>query len=230
MGTWRTFDVRGSAAEANARRIVDVAVGSGVSLFDSSPMYGEAERVLGLALQGRREDALVATKVWAQTPAEGRRQIDRALKLFGGRVDVYQIHNLVSWRKHLPVLEEIQEYGAIRAVGATHYSASAFGELRRVMETGRVSVIQIPYNPLERDVERELLPLAAERCIGVIIMRPFAEGGLMRRQPSARELDPLRPFGVTTWAQALIKWHSERSEVPRHHTGDLQPPANERER
>lgn len=229
MGTWRTFDVRGSAAEANARQIVDVAVGSGVRLFDSSPMYGEAERVLGLALQGRREDALVATKVWAQTPAEGRRQIDRALKFFGGRVDVYQIHNLVSWRKHLPVLEEMLERGTIRAVGATHYSASAFGELRRVMETGRVSVIQIPYNPLERDVERELLPLAAERRIGVIVMRPFAEGGLMRRQLSAGT-GPLAPLWRDDLGAGPHQVGSERSEVPRHHTGDLQPPANERER
>jgi diketogulonate reductase-like aldo/keto reductase len=169
-------------------------------------MYGEAERVLGLALEERRSEALVATKVWAQTTAEGRRQIERALKFFGGRVDVYQIHNLVSWREHLPVLEDLRERGTTGAVGATHYSASAFGELRRVMETGRVTVIQIPYNPLEREVEREILPMAAERQIGVIVMRPFAEGGLMRRKPSASELAPLRQFGVTTWAQALIKW------------------------
>jgi diketogulonate reductase-like aldo/keto reductase len=54
--------------------------------------------------------------------------------------------------------------------------------------------------------EREILPLAAERRLGVIMMRPFAEGGLMRRKPSARELAPLRPFGVATWAQTLVKW------------------------
>jgi aryl-alcohol dehydrogenase-like predicted oxidoreductase len=206
MGTWRTLDVRGTAAEKNARQVVRAALESGPHLFDSSPMYGEAERVLGISFEERRRDVLVATKVWAQTPAEGRRQIERALKFFGGRVDVYQIHNLVSWREHLPVLESLRERGTIRAVGATHYSASAFGELRRVMETGRVTVIQIPYNPLEREVEREILPLAAERQIGVIVMRPFAEGGLMRREPSASELAPLRQFGVTTWAQALIKW------------------------
>ena len=74
------------------------------------------------------------------------------------------------------------------------------------METGRVGFIQVPYNPREREVEREILPLAAERGIGVVVMRPFAEGGLVRRTPSTGELEPLRPFGVTTWAQALIKW------------------------
>lgn len=206
MGTWRTFDVRGEAAEGNARAVVDAALESGACLFDSSPMYGEAERVLGLALEGRRGDALVATKVWARGLDEGRRQTERALRFFGGRVDLYQVHNLVSWREHLPVLEGLRERGVVRAVGATHYSASSFGELRQVMETGRIGFVQIPYNPREREVEREILPLAAERGIGVVVMRPLAEGGLVRRRPSAREMEPLRAFGVTTWAQALVKW------------------------
>jgi aryl-alcohol dehydrogenase-like predicted oxidoreductase len=206
MGTWRTFDVRGEAAEANARAVVDAAFEGGANLFDSSPMYGEAERVLGRALEGRRGEALVATKVWARARDEGREQVDRALRYFGGRVDLYQVHNLVSWREHLPVLEGLRDRGVVSAVGATHYSPSAFGELRQVMETGRVGFVQVPYNPREREVEREILPLAAERGIGVVVMRPFAEGGLVRRSPSARELEPLRQFGVTSWAQALIKW------------------------
>src|SRR2546421_14071 len=63
MGTWRTFDVRGDAAERNARAVIDAALATGANFFDSSPMYGEAERVLGKALQGRRDQALVATKV-----------------------------------------------------------------------------------------------------------------------------------------------------------------------
>src|SRR4051794_21833933 len=98
MGTWRTFDVRGQEAEARARAIVDQAFAVGATFFDSSPMYGEAERVLGNSLQGRRPAALVATKVWARSLSEGRAQIDRALAFFGGRVDLYQIHNLVCWR------------------------------------------------------------------------------------------------------------------------------------
>src|SRR5262245_42502753 len=80
MGTWRTFDVKGRAAEANAHTVVGRAFAAGANLFDSSPMYGEAERVLGAALKGRRDKAAVATKVWARTLAEGRQQIDRAIK------------------------------------------------------------------------------------------------------------------------------------------------------
>ena len=69
MGTSRTLDVRGRAAEATSRRIVEEALAAGSNLFDSSPMYGESERVLGLALDGRRDEAIVATKVW--TPDDG---------------------------------------------------------------------------------------------------------------------------------------------------------------
>jgi aryl-alcohol dehydrogenase-like predicted oxidoreductase len=206
MGTWRTFDVRGARAEQTAHQIVDEALSAGANFFDSSPMYGEAERVLGQALQGRRDQAMVATKIWTQSGAEGRAQAERALRFFGGHIDFYQIHNLVNWREHLAMLEGLREQGRLRAIGATHYSPSAFGELRQVMQTGRITAIQIPYNPLERDVERDILPLAAELNLGVVVMRPFGEGSLMRRPPSAADLEPLRPFGVITWAQALLKW------------------------
>src|SRR3972149_13120 len=111
MGTWKTFDVRGRAAEAVRHQIVGEALAAGATFFDSSPMYGEAERVLGGALEGRREPALVATKVWAGGLREGRQQIGRALDWFGGRVDFYQIHNLQAWETHLPVLEELKAAG-----------------------------------------------------------------------------------------------------------------------
>ena len=85
-------------------------------------MYGRAERVLARGLEGRRDEALVATKVWTPSAREGREQIAHALEWYGGRVDVYQVHNLVNWREHLPYLEELRERGQVRVVGATHYS------------------------------------------------------------------------------------------------------------
>jgi aryl-alcohol dehydrogenase-like predicted oxidoreductase len=206
MGTWQTFDVRGHEDEEARKRVVDAALAAGASFFDSSPMYGEAERVLGLALQGRRSKALVATKVWTSSAREGRAQVERALNYFGGVIDLYQVHNLLAWRDQLRLLEEMRDAGKVRAIGATHYSPSAFGELRTIMVTGRITAIQVPYNPIERAVEREILPLAADLGLGVVIMRPFAEGALLRRLPPATELDPLRDFGVTTWPQALLKW------------------------
>jgi aryl-alcohol dehydrogenase-like predicted oxidoreductase len=206
MGTWQTFDVKGEAASINARAIVDTALEVGANFFDSSPMYGEAERVLGESLQGRRAQALVATKVWTPSGSEGQSQVRRALHYFGGYIDLYQIHNLVNWREHLAMLEQLRAAGQIRAIGATHCSSSSFSELAGVMRTGRITAIQIPYNPLEREVESVILPLASDLGLGVVVMRPFAQGALMRRPPTAAELAPLRPFGVTTWAGALLKW------------------------
>ena len=206
MGTWRTFDVRGSRDDAHRRSIVDAALESGVTLFDSSPMYGEAERVLGAALAGRRPRGIVATKVWSTSRAEGQRQIERSLALFGGRVEVFQIHNLAGWRHHLPVLESLRADGRIDVIGATHYRHDAFPELMRVMETGRIQQVQIPYNALDRVVERDVLPLAAQLELGVLIMQPLGEGSLVRRSPSRDRMAPLRAAGIATWAQALLKW------------------------
>lgn len=206
MGTWRTFDVHGEAARKNARAVVDGALAAGANFFDSSPMYGQAESVLGEALRGRRDRAIIATKVWANTASEGREQVEQALTFFDNHIDLYQVHNLVLWQEHLKMLERLRDAGQVRAIGATHYASSHFGTLRQVMQTHRITAIQIPYNPLQREVERDILPLAADMNLGVVVMRPFAEGALMHRIPSDRELAPLKPFGVTTWAQALLKW------------------------
>ena len=205
MGTWQTFDVRGRDADAR-RAVTDAAFDVGATFFDSSPMYGEAERVLGRTLEGRRDAALVATKVWTSDDTEAGRQIARALQFFGGRVDVYQVHNLVAAPRRLDQLAALRDRGAVRVIGLTHYSRHAFGELRRLMNDPRVGAIQIPYNPLERDVEREILPAAADLGLGVIVMRPFAEGALMRRRIREEDLAAFRSFGVTTWAQVLLKW------------------------
>jgi aryl-alcohol dehydrogenase-like predicted oxidoreductase len=206
MGTWRTFDVSDPTAETKAHVIVDQALAAGANFFDSSPMYGQAERVLGQTLQGRRDRALVATKVRTSSLPQARAQVNDALNFFGDHVDLYQLHNLANWRENLTLLESLKEAGQVTAIGATHYSPSAFGELSEVMKTGRITVIQIPYNPREREVERLILPLAAELGLGVVVMRPFGEGNLLRRPPAEADLQPLAAFGVQTWAQALLKW------------------------
>ena len=206
MGTWQTLDVRGEEAERRAQAIVGEALDAGARLVDSSPMYGEAERVLGEALGDRRQEAIVATKVWTPDDAEAERQVQRALGWYDGRVDLYQVHNLVGWRKRLTLLERERDRGTVVAIGATHYSPSAFGELAEVMRTGRISAIQIPYNPHERDVEREILPLAQDLGLGVVVMRPLGGGRLVRDDPGPAALEPLRAFGVETWGQALLKW------------------------
>ena len=206
LGTWQVLDVRGPEEEAR-HEVVRAALEEGANLFDSSPMYGEAERVLGEALEKYgRARAIVATKVWTSNDVEAEHQIERSLGYFSGRVELYQVHNLVAVEKRLDTLHRLKEEGRVRAVGATHYSRAAFGDLMSVMRSGRVDFVQVPYNAAETAVTGELLPLAQELGIGVISMVPLGSGRLVRNAPPQSELEPLREFGVETWAQALLKF------------------------
>ncbi|HKC57460.1 MAG TPA: aldo/keto reductase [Vicinamibacterales bacterium] len=205
MGTWQTFDVRGAAADERAQ-VTDAAFDAGATFFDSSPMYGEAERVLGRTLRGRRGRAIVATKVWTSDDAEAEQQMTAALRYFDRCVDVYQVHNLVSWRARLGQLQRLKEARNVRVIGITHYNASSFDELLQAMRDPRVQAIQVPYNPRERLVESKVLPAAADSGLGVIVMRPFGQGLLLRSPVSDDELAPLAPFGIRSWPQALLKW------------------------
>jgi aryl-alcohol dehydrogenase-like predicted oxidoreductase len=210
LGTWNTFG--GDAALA--RDVVGAALDAGVQLVDTSPMYGGAEASLASALEGRREQALVATKIWAPSTVEGREQFRRQLAWYG-RVDVEQVHNLVAWREHVDWLEVERDADRVGRLGVTHYAASAFGELAGALQSGRFETVQLPYSPMERECERELLPLADELGTAVIVMRPLGSGALVRRRPAADQLAPLRAFGIETWPQALLKWalSDERVDV-----------------
>jgi diketogulonate reductase-like aldo/keto reductase len=198
LGTWKTFgsDVR------TARRVVAAAFDAGCRLVDSSPMYGGAEASLAIALRGRRAQAVVATKIWASSVEEGREQFRRQLAWFE-RIEVEQIHNLLAWERHLRWLEAERAEGRIDRLGVTHYSPASFGELGRALRTSRFETLQVPLNPNEREAERELLPLAAELGVAVIVMRPLGEGGLVQRNVPPEVLQQL---GVETWPQALLKW------------------------
>ncbi len=202
LGTWATLDLPDDEQHV-ADDVVEAAFAAGTTLVDSSPMYGRSERVLARALGDLRERAFVATKIWTPSVGEGRAQLEAQLRHYGKRVDLEQVHNLVAWREHLDWLEPERDAGRIRFLGATHYAASAFDELAAVVRTGRIDAIQIPLNPRERDVEREILPLAEDLGLGVIVMRPLGGAGSPLPEPAPRELEPL---GVETWAQALLRW------------------------
>lgn len=201
LGTWRVFDLP-PGEERLASTVLDTAWNGGVRVIDTSPMYGRAEGVLARAIADRRADAWVATKVWTDSVEAGHAHFQRQLGWFGGRLELLQVHNLVAWRDHLPWIEAQREAGTVDRIGATHYAASAFGELERVMRTGRINAVQVPVNPIEREAERRILPLAEELGLAVIAMRPLTSGALLRRPFP----DELREAGLAGWADASLRW------------------------
>jgi len=202
LGTWSTFDGDHGLATA----VTGAAFESGTKIFDTSPMYGGAERALAAAIADHREDAIVATKIWAATVEEGQEQYKDQLAWFGGRVEIQQVHNLVAWREQLSWLERERDAGRIGQLGVTHYQASAAGELALALRTGRFTVLQIPYNPWERTCEQDLLPLAAELGVAVISMRPLGGSGAGARRRVEPSPDELAALGVASWAEALLRW------------------------
>jgi len=201
LGTWRVFDLP-AASQPAADAVVATILDAGATVVDSSPMYGRAEAVLSTALGERRRDAFVATKVWTSSVADGRRHFTRQLGWYAGRIDLLQVHNLLAWREHLEWMERERGVGNVRWLGATTFQPNTFDVLERVMRSGRVHAIQVPLNPREREAEGRILPLAADLGLGVVAMRPFAEGGLLRR-PFPGEL---AEAGFSGWAEALLRW------------------------
>jgi diketogulonate reductase-like aldo/keto reductase len=184
LGTWRTFDVGSGAERAPLREVLKSFVDLGGRVLDSSPMYGAAEFVAGdLAADLKVAERLfLATKVWTSGREVGVAQMEQSMKrLRTRRLDLMQIHNLLDWRTHLRTLRDWKAAGRIRYLGVTHYTASAYDDLERVLRSEPLDFVQVNYSLGERTAEHRILPLARERGIAVLVNRPFAEGGLFGR-------------------------------------------------
>jgi diketogulonate reductase-like aldo/keto reductase len=208
MGTWQTFDV----APALRAGLVDVLTGllaGGGRVIDSSPMYGQAEEATGdvIARAGATGKPFLATKVWTSGKAAGIREMTRSLeRLRVQKLDLMQIHNLLDWQTHLPVLREWKQAGKIRYIGVTHYARSAFGELEQLLRSESVDFVQLPYNVLDREAEKRLLPAAADTGTAVLVMRPFAEGELFRLVKGKPVPAWAAEIDCTSWAQLFLKF------------------------
>ena len=213
MGSAGSFDV--PMTELGVRKqILDNCVTQGSIFVDTSPMYRRSEAVIGAAMEGDREKFQLATKVWCTGRDTAVKQMARSFELLNtDYIEVMQIHNLVDWRTHLPLLEEMKAEGKIGIIGLTHYSPDALEEMAEIMSTGRIDSVQISYNVMERQVEDVILPLAEEMGIGVIVMRPVGAGQLFRNLIAKPNLEPLQEFGIRTWGQALMAWLLADSRV-----------------
>jgi len=209
-GTYVGFDVDADSAKIKALAdVVRTLRDSGGKVFDSSPMYGRAEAVLGALLAGTPDPkrTFIATKVWTRGRQVGIKQMERSFALLKvNHVDLMQVHNLVDWQTHLGTLRRWKQDGRIRYFGVTHYTASAYGELEAVMRKETLDFVQLNYSIDDRAAERTLLPLAADRGIAVLVNLPFGGGGLLRRLNNRALPDWAGEIGCTSWAQILLKF------------------------
>jgi diketogulonate reductase-like aldo/keto reductase len=210
LGTWQAFDVgSGAATRGTLAEVLRLFFAGGAKIIDSSPMYGRAEGVVGdlLTELDARESAFIATKVWTSGREGGIAQMKRSAELLRTRViDLMQIHNLLDWRTHLSTLRRMKEAGQIRYIGITHYTSSALPELAAIIEREQIDFVQLAYSIDVRDAEKRLLPLAAERKVGVIANRPFGGGNLFSRVRRVAIPPWAAEFGCTTWAQFFLKF------------------------
>jgi aryl-alcohol dehydrogenase-like predicted oxidoreductase len=210
LGTWQTFDVgKAESAREPLKAVLREFVRLQGKVIDSSPMYGNSESVAGdLATElGLQKQLFLATKVWTNGRDAGIRQMEESFRRLRTEViDLMQVHNLVDWRVHLATLRRWKEQGRVRYIGVTHYTASAYDQLARVLETEDLDFVQFNYSIAERDAERRLLPLAADKRLAVLVNRPFAAGGLFSKL-HGKPLPPwAQQIGCASWAQFLLKF------------------------
>lgn len=210
LGTWRTFDA-GNSKEKRAAllEVLKTLIQKGASVIDSSPMYGSSETVVGDLSQelNIRNKLFLATKVWTDGKEEGIRQMNQSFqKMKTDKMDLMQVHNLVDVHTHLKTLRNWKEQGKIRYFGITHYVPGVYPEMIRLIKTEKPDFVQCCYNITTRDAEKELLPLAKEKGIAVLINRPFEEGNLF----NVVKGNPLPPwakeYDINTWAQFFLKF------------------------
>jgi len=210
MGTWNTFDVGGGALEREPLKgVLEVFYASGARLIDSSPMYGNAERVTGDLVQqlGKQASTFYATKVWTSGRDKGLAQIDHSMRAMKTqRLDLLQIHNLVDWRTHAASLRQLKSDGKIRYSGITHYTVGAHDEIESVLRSAPFEFAQFNYSIGTRAAEQRLLPYCQEHGIGVLINRPFEEGALFTRVRGRQLPGYATELGCASWAQLFLKF------------------------
>ncbi|MGR4871481.1 aldo/keto reductase [Variovorax sp. LARHSF232] len=211
LGSWITFNVGNDrVARERCFDVMRAFFAAGGRMIDSSPMYGSSQSVIGegLARIGRAADVFAADKVWIGSGSRGPAQIEESRRLWRvPRFDLLQVHNLLGWEAHLPQLLAMKSAGQLRYVGITTSEGRRHREIESIMASQPIDFVQVSYNPLDREVESRILPLALERRIAVIANRPFRQGELLRDL----ERHPLPPWAVEEvgcdgWAQFALKF------------------------
>src|SRR5665647_1192182 len=125
LGTWSTFDVTDNSLMEPLSQVLQIMKQNGAKLIDSSPMYGNSEKVIGdLTADPKLSNYFFyATKVWTTGRQDGINQMESSfLKMKRNTMDLMQIHNLTDWKTQLHTLRAWKAQGKIRYIGITHYT------------------------------------------------------------------------------------------------------------
>jgi aryl-alcohol dehydrogenase-like predicted oxidoreductase len=196
-GTGPLFSAWGDTDTVQARRLIDICLEAGVTLFDTADVYsdGASEEVLGAAIKGRRDKVLLSTKVSLPTgpgPNEAGssrfrliRSVEAALKRLGtDYIDLFQLHAFdarTPLHEVLSTLNDLVREGKIRYVGASNFSGwQLMKSLNLAEQYGypRHTVHQVYYSLIGRDYEWELMPLALDQGVGAMVWSPLGWGRL----------------------------------------------------
>lgn len=209
MGSYITFDIDDDPALiAQRTEVLRAFFAAGGTLIDSSPMYGSAEAAIGRCLQNLSQPPVfAATKIWHWLEGGGADQMRDAFDLWQlPRLDLLQVHNLLSWHTHLETIRAARDAGRVRYVGITTSHGRRHDELVDLLRKEPLDFVQITYNILDREVEERILPLAADRGVAVIVNRPFRRGSLIDRYRDRPLPDWAGEIGCNTWPQFLLSF------------------------
>ncbi len=216
LGTWSAFDVPKGTMRQPIATVLEEFLTAGCRLVDTSPMYGLAEDALGdtAAGLGAAEKLFLATKVWTKGRESGIAQMENSVRLLGrSNLDLMQVHNLLDWQTHVPVLREWKAAGRIRYWGLTHYQGSAFPELEKVAEQEKPDFLQFNFSIADREAEKRMLPFAADHGIAVLINRPLGKGELFHRVHGVEIPAWAVEAGLTTWSRLFLQYVLSHPDV-----------------
>ncbi|MDO1529295.1 aldo/keto reductase [Fulvimonas sp. R45] len=191
------FGAWGNSGVAEAKRLVDLCLDAGANLFDSADVYsdGAAEEILGAALKGRRERAIISTKLSLRA-GDGPndvgasrhhlvRGVERALKRLGTNwIDLLQLHHFDAMTpvdEVMSTLDDLVRAGKLRYLGASNFSGWQIMKSQAVAERhgyARFVANQAYYSLVGRDYEWELMPLGLDQGLGAIVWSPLGWGRL----------------------------------------------------
>ena len=203
LGTWAIGGwMWGGADDERSVTTIRTALERGINLIDTAPVYGfgHSEEVVGKALEGVRDQAVIATKValdWSDggprrnsTPARIRQEIEDSLRrLRTDRIDLYQVHwpdPLVPIEETAAELEKLRQEGKILAIGVSNYSTDQMDAFRKAAP---LASVQPPYNLFERAIETDVLPYARDNGLAVLGYGALCRGLLSGRMNSSTTFD-----------------------------------------